>query len=176
MPPLLNRAKWLAQSHSNDQRTTGGSLIMHQATNISHNAEPWLYQKRNNLDFPEVNDFEIKTESGELIANTFELVGRNRLTVNPEANARRIVACVNKCAHISTENLENSLNFVDAINAPLRMLDKVQALQTELLATLYKALPFIEDHEGNEVYKPGAVQTMLKEIREAIAKAEAING
>lgn len=45
--------------------------------------------------------------------------------------------------------------------------------RNDLLDALYLALPFVEDHEGGELYKPGAVAKALSTIRVAIAKAEA---
>ena len=42
----------------------------------------------------------------------------------------------------------------------------------DVLAALYLALPFVEDHEGSQVYKPGAVAKAVRTIRDAIAKAE----
>jgi hypothetical protein len=41
----------------------------------------------------------------------------------------------------------------------------------ELLDALYLALPFVEDHEDSEIYKPNAVKSALKIIRAAIQKA-----
>lgn len=38
----------------------------------------------------------------------------------------------------------------------------------ELVDALHTALPFVEDHEGSAVYKPGAVQAALKKIRKVI--------
>jgi len=46
------------------------------------------------------------------------------------------------------------------------------AAAPDLLAALYLALPFVEDHEGSEIYKPGAVAEAIRKIRAAIAKAE----
>lgn len=48
----------------------------------------------------------------------------------------------------------------------------LMAAAPELLDALYLALPFVEDHEGSEVYKPGAVKDALKTIRAAIRNAE----
>lgn len=42
----------------------------------------------------------------------------------------------------------------------------------DLLEALYIALPFVEDHEDSEVYKPGVVKAAVKKIRAAIASAE----
>jgi hypothetical protein len=49
------------------------------------------------------------------------------------------------------------------------------AAAPDLLAALYLALPFVEDHEGSEIYKPGAVADAIRKIRAAIDKAEEVN-
>ena len=49
------------------------------------------------------------------------------------------------------------------------------AAAPDLLAALYLALPFVEDHEGSEIYKPGAVADAIRKIRAAIDKAEGVN-
>jgi hypothetical protein len=41
----------------------------------------------------------------------------------------------------------------------------------DLLEALCTALPFVEDHEGSDIYKSGAVARAVKEIRNAIDKA-----
>jgi hypothetical protein len=46
------------------------------------------------------------------------------------------------------------------------------AAAPDLLAALYLALPFVEDHEGEEIYKPGTVKKAIATIRAAIARAE----
>jgi hypothetical protein len=46
------------------------------------------------------------------------------------------------------------------------------AAAPDLLDALYIALPFVEDHEGSEIYKPGAVADAIRKIRAAIDKAE----
>ena len=42
----------------------------------------------------------------------------------------------------------------------------------DLLAALCLALPFVEDHEGSEVYKPGVVRDAVRQIRAAIEAAK----
>lgn len=64
-----------------------------------HTPEPWLYHRYNH------NDFSIEKDEAGLVANIADLKDNSPL-VN-EANARRIVACVNYCAGISTEELES---------------------------------------------------------------------
>jgi hypothetical protein len=48
------------------------------------------------------------------------------------------------------------------------------AAAPDLLDALYLALPFVEDHEGSEIYKPGAVAEAIRKIRAAIDKAEGV--
>ena len=48
------------------------------------------------------------------------------------------------------------------------------AAAPDLLDALYLALPFVEDHEGSEIYKPGAVADAISKIRAAIDKAEGV--
>lgn len=39
---------------------------------------------------------------------------------------------------------------------------------SELESALYLALPFVEDHEGSDIYKPGAVAAAIRTIRKAL--------
>ena len=48
---------------------------------------------------------------------------------------------------------------------------KLIAAAPDLLEALLTALPFVEDHEGSDIYKSGAVARAVKEIRNAIDKA-----
>jgi len=48
---------------------------------------------------------------------------------------------------------------------------KLIAAAPDLLEALCTALPFVEDHEGSDIYKSGAVARAVKEIRNAIEKA-----
>lgn len=43
----------------------------------------------------------------------------------------------------------------------------------DLLEALCEALPYVEDHEGSDIYKTGAVSRTLRTIRAAIKQAEA---
>ena len=47
------------------------------------------------------------------------------------------------------------------------------AAADSLLDALYTALPFVEDHEGSDIYKPRAVAQALAKIRAAIHGATA---
>ena len=44
----------------------------------------------------------------------------------------------------------------------------------DMLEALCEALPYVEDHEGSDIYKTGAVSKTLRTIRAAIKQAEAI--
>jgi hypothetical protein len=48
---------------------------------------------------------------------------------------------------------------------------KLIAAAPDLLEALLTALPFVEDHEGSDIYKSGAVARAVKEIRNAIDRA-----
>jgi hypothetical protein len=45
------------------------------------------------------------------------------------------------------------------------------AAAPDLLEALCTALPFVEDHEGSDIYKRGAVTRAVAQIRAAIEKA-----
>ena len=46
--------------------------------------------------------------------------------------------------------------------------------RADMLEALYLALPFIEDHEGSDIYKTGAVTKAANTVRAAIKQAEGI--
>ena len=48
---------------------------------------------------------------------------------------------------------------------------KLIAAAPDLLESLLTALPYVEDHEGSNVYKRGAVDRAVKQIRTAIYNA-----
>ena len=48
---------------------------------------------------------------------------------------------------------------------------KLIAAAPDLLEALLTALPYVEDHEGSNVYKRGAVDRAVKKIRTAIYNA-----
>jgi hypothetical protein len=50
---------------------------------------------------------------------------------------------------------------------------KLISAAPDLLDALCTALPFVEDHEGSDIYKAGAVARAVREIRAAIEKATA---
>lgn len=68
--------------------------------------------------------------------------------------------------------------FIAATNpaVTLELIAQLRAARdskADILHLLSTALPFVEDHEGSTVYKAGAVAALVKDIKAAIAKAEA---
>lgn len=51
-------------------------------------------------------------------------------------------------------------------------IDAISKQRDELLAALYIAIPFVEDHEGDTGYKPGVVAKAVKTISAAIASVK----
>ena len=45
---------------------------------------------------------------------------------------------------------------------------QLRARVDALEAALYRALPYVEDHEESPIYKPGAVAAAVAQIREAL--------
>ena len=96
-----------------------------------HAPEPWQYRRSQFF----VNDHEGRCVIGECNTNFPEL---------SVANARRIVACVNACAGISTENLEDNLpvkELADRYNAALK--------QRDMLLDVLKQIAKVETHGGD---------------------------
>lgn len=62
------------------------------------------------------------------------------------------------------------------IFTPLELAEISARLDTfaDMLEALYLALPYVEDHEGSDIYKAGAVSKALRTIRAAIKQAEAL--
>ena len=56
-------------------------------------------------------------------------------------------------------------------NADAHLNNAALPTYTELLDTLYRALPFIEDAKDDLAYKPGVVAKVEREIRALIDKA-----
>lgn len=108
--------------------------------------------------------------------DNWRIVGANGQVVSIFAagmdmdNARRIVACVNACEGISTDQLEKEASNVrewleqkriDAIDMAARNLDLKQQ-RDQLLAALEKAV-------DRQAYKPGTGPAWWEEARAAIA-------
>lgn len=110
---------------------------------MSHTKEPWIICPGGRYD-PEViitTQARLDTAKGEICGMDVEFTGNHG--VEQVANSRRIVACVNACAGISTDNLE--------INRPVKWLaDQYNATikqRDDLLAALQDMLQVMEQHE-----------------------------
>ena len=78
---------------------------------------------------------EVRAENGAVIARCVKLTSLTNL----EANARRIVACVNACEGVRTEHLENNLPIVELAaryNEALREIEALKNGRTELANAL----------------------------------------
>ena len=70
---------------------------------------------------------EVRAENGAVIARCVKLTSLTNL----EANARRIVACVNACEGVSTKHLENNLPIVELVARHSEALREIEALKAE---------------------------------------------
>ena len=70
---------------------------------------------------------EVRAENGAVIARCLKLTSLTNL----EANARRIVACVNACEGVSTKHLENNLPIRELVTRYNEVLREIEALKAE---------------------------------------------
>ena len=92
---------------------------------MSHTKEPWSFSPENGLEWG--------VEAGKWgVAICADAPGDG----TSEANARRIVACVNACAGISTDALEIGRMSPDAFHENESRADKAEQQRDELLAAL----------------------------------------
>jgi hypothetical protein len=108
------------------------------------------------------------------------------VVVISEADARRIVACVNACAGISDKALESWLNapqnqmgikdgtWAQQLKFWWEQFDKMRKQCDELLEALHVALPFVEDAESSPDFKNGHVSKVIKQIRAALSEQEPV--
>lgn len=87
-----------------------------------------------------------------------------------EANARRIVACVNACAGVPNEELEfDNVQFIKALHERRELRQQ----RDELLAALKEFSGVWERGESFASMEVGAIEAMREMARTAIANAEA---
>lgn len=107
---------------------------------MEHSKEPW----RKGIDY---NSIVSDDSSGPMVngAEAVEHYGGYMVAESvAEANARRIVACVNACAGLDTAQLELSLEYGVTV---LDELGRVKAQRDELLAVLEGVLPWVVTQE-----------------------------
>lgn len=101
-----------------------------------HTPEPWAAYQDGKIEFGNINHF-IKSLAGDLISY-------GHLSKD---DARRIVACVNACAGISTENLEDNKPLIElamAYNVALRQRDELLAAAEAIEIDAEECLDFDE--------------------------------
>lgn len=137
-----------------------------------HTKEPWLV-KHDEVCFRSQED----DQSFGMAIPIAQIFGDNL-----EANASRIVACVNACAGIATENLENILmtgetllQRIDVLRYEANVACKIEQQRDELLAALKEMLAALDvsvsgDDEVAAMVRYGEAE---KAARAAIAKVEA---
>lgn len=142
-----------------------------------HSAEPWRIIKDGFAAIPiysaDNDEFPVCSTASNTTPHNFGAKAAERR----EADARRIVACVNACEGISTKLLEEFPRGINGMSVVAigKMRDQAQAQRDELLAALKSTLAVLEDWDGAITQDIAATFTAHDEIqqaREAIAKAE----
>lgn len=110
---------------------------------------------------------EVRAENGAVIARCVKLTSLTNL----EANARRIVACVNACEGISTEHLINNLPIRELVtrhSEALREIEALKAERAELAGALNALEAMVEMYgpRGGEVVFDGPVYDAVAAIVE----------
>lgn len=142
-----------------------------------HTKEPWM------ISAPQSGYITSPSDDYQIICAVHEWEEDGALLQkfkNSEANARRIVACVNACAGLSTESLENTSGLNELYGdmqkeRDVQMSKRIIAEQQrdELLEALYRAIPFVEDHlDDGRYYKHGKVKAVVQYLKQAIKNAE----
>lgn len=124
---------------------------------MSHTREPWKYQK-GFLTIYSLSGGDIGISTAIAKVSSHQLEGND----SAEENARRIVACVNACAGVSTETLEK---FGGRAITAEGQRDTYRDLCAELLDDLKSAQAMLKNNLGCESI-----------VNKAIVKAESILG
>lgn len=131
-----------------------------------HTAAPWATDERSVISAKVCLDarYDQHDQPTTLVLFVPASIGELLSSAQIKENARRIVACVNRCEGVSTETLEKSPDlataFMSAENA------RLMQVNAELLAAAKQTI------EENLYLADGDVCT-LKVLKDAIAKAEA---
>ena len=127
---------------------------------MSHTKEPWSIDEYGRVKADGCNEFLGVQVDG------FSLNGGEE----SKANARRIVACVNACAGLSTDDLEKT-GLVSAVGYQLLNADKERYQLRELCGELLSELSGLYENVSSEIN-----QEHRKLVRLVITKAESILG
>ena len=136
-----------------------------------HTEEPWRVGKLSHpRDYEKVRetagplDIVVDTETGLYVLASCNL----NFPEDAKANARRIVACVNACAGISTENLEQNKPIKEGLHGLNDRIRTAEKHRDELLT----ALEFVVNEALND--EEGAPGTLV--IADAIEVIEKVKG
>lgn len=128
---------------------------------MEHTKEPWSIGKP-----PPNGEQTIGDSKGRMVA-----VATTGYGVSSEANARRIVACVNACVGVGTEYLEDNGSIIELV----REHNTVLKQRDELLAALEK---FMASHEECTDFDGFTAQIVsmdaYHEAQEAIERAKGV--
>ena len=92
---------------------------------------------------------EVRAENGAVIARCVKLTSLTNL----EANARRIVACVNACEGVSTKHLENNLPIVELVARHSEALREIEALKDEIKSQQDKIRYLAGAQDSEDVFR-----------------------
>ena len=92
---------------------------------------------------------EVRAENGAVIARCVKLTSLTNL----EANARRIVACVNACEGVRTEHLENNLPIVELVARYNEALREIEALKDEIKSQQDKIRGLADAQDSEDVFR-----------------------
>jgi len=111
---------------------------------VQHTKEPWQWHAQG-----EANDYSLLTHDGRWVIS-FRQNGE-LMPAKQEANARRIVACVNACTGIPTEELEDTgavsrIKAAEAARSFWQQRDSVLNVLVSLTAVARRYLPDYDEH------------------------------
>ena len=92
---------------------------------------------------------EVRAENGAVIARCVMLTSLTNL----EANARRIVACVNACEGVRTEHLENNMPIVELVARHNEALREIEALKDEIKSQQDKIRGLAGAQDSEDVFR-----------------------
>lgn len=129
---------------------------------MSHTKEPW------SLGSSDLPVSSLSIHGGSRKHTTIARFTPTEVMPETIANARRIVACVNACATISTENLESMDSVVGAVMKQADAeIKKVKQQRDELLAALESLI------DMDVAYKRGPkVELAVESAKDVIAKVK----
>ena len=92
---------------------------------------------------------EVRAENGAVIARCVKLTSLTNL----EANARRIVACVNACEGVSTKHLENNLPIRELVTRYNEALREIEAMKDEIKSQQNKIRDLADAQDSEDVFR-----------------------